>query len=269
MAEDDAFAAGGAPFIFSLRPAQPGPQGGVDSSVLSLYNKKTMTASAETNHAALLNLSRDLGFSLFGAADIRGIQDEFLLGPETRRRFAWGVSLGLRLADSVLDDLLDRPTSLYFHHYRQANNFLDRAALGLVSFLQDNGFQALPIAASQIVDWERQRAHISHKKIGAMAGLGWIGRNNLLVNPRLGARFRLVTVLTDMPLAPDSPLEFGCGACRACLSVCPAGAIKAGPEEFDHQACYAKLQEFRKSGLVSQFICGVCVKACRGLHKDI
>jgi len=223
-----------------------------------------MSASPETNHAALLKLSRESGLSLFGVADIRGIRDEFLLSPETRGRFTWGISLGFRLGDAVLDDIIDRPTPLYFHHYRQANNFLDRAALGLASFIQDSGFKALPVAASQIIDWEGQRAHLPHKKIGASAGLGWIGRNNLLVNSRLGSRFRLVTVLTDMPLAADSPLEFGCGTCRACISVCPAGAIKETPAEFDHQACYAKLKEFRKSGLVSQFICGVCVKACRG-----
>lgn len=218
----------------------------------------------DTDRAALIERARELGLALFGVADVRAIRDEFLLGPETSRRFDRALSLGLRLADAVLDELVDRPTPLYFHHYRQANNILDRAAFALAADIQARGHHALPIAASQIIDWERQLAHVSHKKIGALAGLGWIGRNNLLVNPDLGARFRLVTVLTDMPLEAGSPLEFGCGSCRACLSPCPAGAIKAEPGAFDHLACYAKLQEFRRSGLVGQFICGVCVKACRG-----
>lgn len=220
--------------------------------------------SPHADHSALLNLSRALGLALFGVADVRAIQGEFLLRPETSRRFDRALSLGLRLADAVLDDLVDRPTPLYFHHYRQANNILDRAAFALAADIQARGFQALPIAASQIIDWDRQQAHVSHKRIGGLAGLGWIGRNNLLVNPDLGARFRLVTVLTDMPLDAGSPLEFGCGSCRACLAACPAGAIKAEPGEFDHRGCYAKLRDFRRSGLVSQFICGICVKACRG-----
>jgi epoxyqueuosine reductase QueG len=126
---------------------------------------------------------------------------------------------------------------------------------------------ALPIPASQIIDWERQQAHLSHKKIGRLAGLGWIGRNNLLVNPEFGAQFRLVTVLTNMPLKPDKPLESDCGECRRCLSCCPAAAIKEKQEDFDHKACFNKLKEFRRSGIVSQFICGVCVKACRGSAK--
>jgi epoxyqueuosine reductase QueG len=220
--------------------------------------------TGQENREALKNLVRNLGMSLFGVADIREVREDFNLGPETRRRFDAAVSLGLRLADAVLDDLVDRPTPLYFHHYRQLNNFLDRAALETATFIQDLGHAALPIAASQIIDWERQRAHVPHKQIGQLAGLGWIGRNNLLVNPLYGSRFRLVTVLTDLPLAVDLAQDFGCGKCRACLTACPAHAIKDTRKEFDHNACYEKLREFRREGLVSQFICGVCVKACRG-----
>ena len=137
------------------------------------------------------------------------------------------------------------PTPLYFHHYRQLNNFLDRAALQLAAEITARGFLALPIAASQIIDWNEQKAHVSHKKIGQLAGLGWLGRNNLLVNPVFGARFRLVTVLTNFPLKTDQPLPFGCGPCRRCQLACPARAIKETPEQFDHLGCYAQLKEFR------------------------
>jgi epoxyqueuosine reductase QueG len=167
----------------------------------------------------------------------------------------------------VLEDIVDKPTPLYFHLYRQVNFFLDRAAFLLSSHIQDSGYNALPIPASQIVNWERQQGHLSHKKIGRLAGLGWIGRSNLLVNPDLGSQFRLVTVLTDMPLPPDKPLESDCGECMLCLSSCPAGAIKETKEDFDHQTCFEKLKEFRRSGIVSQFICGVCVNACKGFSK--
>ncbi len=144
------------------------------------------------------------------------------------------------------------------------NFLLDRVALSLASFIQKRGFNALPIPASQIIDWEKQRAHLSHKKIGYLAGLGWIGKNNLLINPELGARFRLVTILTDMPLKVDQPLKDDCGNCRNCLSVCPVNAIKENPEDFDYLTCFEKLKEFRKEGISNQYICGICVKACRG-----
>jgi epoxyqueuosine reductase len=218
----------------------------------------------ETSRQKLKKFALEQGISLFGVADITNIREEFLLDENLKSQFQNAISLGKRLMDSVLEDILDRPTPLYFHHYRQLNFFLDRTALLLSSYIQELGFKALPIPASQIVDWEKQRAHLSHKKVGYLAGLGWIGRNNLLVNPEFGARFRLVTVLTDMPLKADKPLNKDCGKCLKCLEPCPAQAIKEKKEDFDHWACFEKLKEFRRMGIVGQHICGVCVRACSG-----
>jgi epoxyqueuosine reductase QueG len=216
------------------------------------------------NYQGLKAISLDLGFDLFGVADVTGMRGDFLIEPETRDRFGLAVSLGKRLSDAVLDDIRDHPTQIYFHHYRQMNFFLDRGALLLADHIQKQGFRSLAIAASQILDWEKQRAHLSHKHVARAAGLGWFGRNNLLVNPELGARFRLVTVLTDMPLEPDAPLDRDCGPCHACAPACPAGAIKNTREAFDHLACFETLKEFRRKGYTTQFICGLCVRDCRG-----
>ena len=212
--------------------------------------------------------AQDLGVSLFGVADITGIRDEFLLDEEVKKGFHRGISMGKGLIGSVLDEIRDRPTPLYFHHYRQLNFFLDRVAFLLAIRIQESGYKALPIPASQMLDWENQKAHLSHKKIGYLAGLGWMGRNNLLVHPEYGARFRLVTVLTDMPIEADRPLKGGCGKCLKCIEVCPAEAIKERREDFDHWACFDKLKDFRRQGIVGQHICGVCVKACSGTLKD-
>ena len=222
------------------------------------------TAATAANTRDLEAFASGLGFDLVGVADISGLRAGFLLEAGTRDRFGTAVSLGKRLNDAVLDDIRDRPTALYFHHYRQMNFFLDRGALLVADHIQKRGFRSLPIAASQIVDWEGQRAHVSHKHVGRAAGLGWFGRNNLLVNPALGARFRLVTVLTDMPLEAGAPLDRDCGPCRACAAPCPAGAIKDRREDFDHRACYETLKEFRRKGYTAQFICGICVRDCRG-----
>jgi epoxyqueuosine reductase QueG len=210
------------------------------------------------------DFARELGFDLAGIADVTSLRGDFLLEPGTRERFPLAVSLGKGLSDTVLDDIRDRPTSIYFHHYRQMNFFLDRGALLVADRIQKSGFRSLAVAASQIVDWDRQRAHLSHKHVGRAAGLGWFGRNNLLVNPELGSRFRLVTVLTDMPVEPDRPLDRDCGSCHACAAACPARAIKDTREAFDHLACYETLKDFRKKGYTTQFICGICVRDCRG-----
>jgi epoxyqueuosine reductase len=219
---------------------------------------------AQKNSALIRKLASDLGFSLCGVADIREIRKEFHLDLKFASRFDNAIVLGKRLLDPVIENVKDRPTPLYFHHYRQLNFFLDRAAFLLSFSIQEQDHQALPIPASQVIDWEKHIGHVSHRHVGRLAGLGWLGRNNLLVNPELGSRYRLVTVLSDMPLEVDQPLERDCGECRACISLCPAMAIKEKREDFDHIACYEKLKEFRRQGLVGQHICGVCVKACKG-----
>jgi hypothetical protein len=224
-----------------------------------------MDKSAQAaNSRELRAFALDLGFDLFGVADIAALKGEFLLEPETRDRFGLAVSLGKRLSGAVLDDIRGHPTSIYFHHYRQMNFFLDRGALLVADRIQKLGFRSMAIAASQIIDWEKQRAHVSHKHVGRAAGLGWFGRNNLLVNPELGAHFRLVTVLTDMPLETGAPLDRDCRACRACAQACPAKAIRDTREAFDHLACFEMLKDFRKKGYTNQFICGICVRDCRG-----
>lgn len=212
----------------------------------------------------LKRLSADLGAALFGVACVKQIKKEFLFSDETLRDLDYTISLGLRLSDGVLEDITSFPTKVYYHHYRQANAILDQIAFKVSNFIQSKGYRALPVPASQIVDWKKQTAHLSHKKIGELAGIGFIGRSNLLVNPEIGSRFRLVTILTNMPLEPDKKLKEICGECRACVSVCPAGAIKENKEDFDHLKCFEKLKEFRDKRLVDQFICGVCVKACKG-----
>jgi epoxyqueuosine reductase len=220
--------------------------------------------SAEKNTESIKAMAAEMEFSLCGVADITDVRKKFHLDLDFVSRFDRAISLAKRLLDPVIEDIKDRPTLLYFHHYRQLNFFLDRGAFLLSSRIQDRGFQALPIPASQIIDWDKQRSHVSHKIIGRLAGLGWIGRNNLLVNPQLGSRYRLVTILTDMPLEPDVVLDRDCGECVACLETCPAQAIKENKEDFDHWACFDKLKEFRRQGVVGQHICGVCVKACKG-----
>ena len=216
------------------------------------------------NYQNLKKFSLSLELDLFGVADVSGIKEEFVLSQNSLRGLNRGISLGVRLSAEILSEIENAPTKLYFHHYRSINIFLDQAALRIANYIQRKGLRALPIPASQILDWQAQKAHLSHKKVGYLAGLGWLGRNNLLVNKKLGCQFRLVTILTDMPLPPDRPIKEDCGACSVCIKICPSGAIKDKSVDFDHLACFEKLKEFQKQRLVDQYICGVCVSACRG-----
>lgn len=215
------------------------------------------------NRKELEDLTSALGACLFGVGYVKDAKKEFHFSDEILSDLDYAISIGLRLSDPILEEIKDAPTKIYYHHYRQLNIALDQMAFRVSNFIHSKGYKALPVPASQIIDWERQEGHLSHKDVARLAGLGFIGRNNLLVNPELGARFRLVSVLTDMPLESDAPLELDCGACKACIDVCPAKAIKERQEDFEHIKCYEKLREFRDKRIVDQFICGICVKACK------
>lgn len=210
----------------------------------------------------LERIAIDGGAVLFGVANLQELPSDV---PEVDiGGLTTGICFGYRLSDVVIDGIEDHPTRTYQYHYRQVNLALDRIALAIASRIQEAGYRAFPVPSSQIVDWDKISGHISHKIIGRLAGLGWIGRNNLLVNPRYGSRVRYASVLTDLVLPFDEPIEGGCGDCRACISVCPGGAIGEAAEEFDLERCKTTIDVVRKKANIGSKICGICIKACPG-----
>ena len=223
--------------------------------------------SAQDLRGRLQALAEARFVSIFGVADVAiATRDEPDLLDRVPGSWPRALVFGVPLQNAVLESIEDRPTPLYFHNYRQANYQLDSLAMGAALLLQGEGHQAEAVAASQIVQREPMLGHVSHRVLAWAAGLGWWGRNNLLVNPDVGSRLRLVSVLTDAPIETDVPLERDCGRCHSCVKVCPAEAIKPNREEFRLDLCYAKLCEFTRIPYVGQHICGVCVKACHPTH---
>ncbi|MBD3178264.1 MAG: hypothetical protein GF417_00950 [Candidatus Latescibacteria bacterium] len=209
-----------------------------------------------------------LGIDLFSTTVItESDRESFHLSiRDISRALEYAVVIGIRLSDPVLDTIADAPTWTYYYHYRQVNYALDNAALFITSRCHGMGYRALPIPASQIMDWTRLRGHLSHRSIAEKAGLGWRGKNNLLINPDFGACVRYATVLTDMPLPSPQPaqVEMECGDCRACQDICPAGAIGDDLSDFSVDRCAAQLRRFSRSEKLNTMICGLCVKVCKG-----
>ncbi|MBO0694171.1 MAG: tRNA epoxyqueuosine(34) reductase QueG, partial [Acidimicrobiaceae bacterium] len=74
------------------------------------------------------------------------------------------------------------------------------------------------------------------------AGIGWYGKNTNILIPGAGSWFVLGSVVTDAELAPDRPVEEGCGSCRRCLPACPTGALVA-PGVLDARRCLSWLAQ--------------------------
>ncbi len=112
---------------------------------------------------------------------------------------------------------------------------------------------------------------VPERELAQLAGLGWIGKNMMLIHPDLGSFTFIGVVLTDADLAADLPFEADrCGTCRRCLDACPTQAF-AGPRDLDARACISYLTiehrgEFDQTQRTEVgdwlFGCDVCEDVC-------
>ena len=217
----------------------------------------------------------NLGVDLFGVADLNNydtenskpIPEDFFNG------FKKAISIAIAIPKAVFIKIENFPTPEYAKVYNIVNDKLDEISLYLSKLIEILGFKALPIPASQIIDKEQFKGAITHKAIARLAGIGWQGKNLLIVSPEYGPRIRIATILTDMDIASDQPLENNCGNCTNCVDICPSKAIKGNLPEKEYynnredalffDRCREKLiNEFAEMKNIGYPICGFCIKAC-------
>ncbi|KHO64557.1 tRNA epoxyqueuosine(34) reductase QueG [Pseudomonas flexibilis] len=217
----------------------------------------------DTLARSIKDWGRELGFQQVGIADVdlgtheqylqdwlaagyQGEMDYMAAHGHKRSRPAELVE-GTRRVISVRMDYLPGDTGMAERLADPEQAYVSRYALGRdYHKLVRKRLQQLAERIQGVVGPFGYRAFVDsapvlEKAVAQQAGLGWIGKNTLLLNRQAGSWFFLGELFVDLPLPMDEPHNREhCGSCRACLDICPTGAF-AGERLLDARRCISYL----------------------------
>ncbi len=147
------------------------------------------------------------------------------------------------------------------------------------AWLRSRGYRALVIPPDSDRRKDKLIAKLyklfCHKTAATCSGLGWVGKNGLVINRKYGSRLSWATVLTNAPIDPDEPIiESECGDCNLCVTHCPSGAIRgdhwSAKEPRRRIVFYDRCVALKKArqGLKDRPNCGFCVTVCPYSRKN-
>ena len=230
-----------------------------------------------------------LGFARAGIADLSGIRHDDALRAWLAGGMAAGMAYMQRQAERRADpaailpgatravvvtrnyycaDPPPKPGTGRVARYARGRDYhsaLRRPLSRLAAYVRSLG------GAGTIVKAYCDAGPVPERELAQRAGIGWIGKNTMLIDPSHGSFFFLAVILTNLDIALDLPFEADrCGSCRRCLDACPTGAF---PQErvLDSRRCIAYLTIEHRGPLDRDaadmldgwaFGCDVCQEVC-------
>ncbi|PZV86403.1 epoxyqueuosine reductase [Algoriphagus aquaeductus] len=163
--------------------------------------------------------------------------------------------------------LSHQPEDLKLAKYAYGQDYHDVIRAKLTEFLEVIREEIGEINGRSFVD----SAPVMERQWAQRAGLGWIGKNSLLLNRQMGSFFFLAELIIDLEATPDTALAKDyCGTCTACMDACPTDAI-VQPEVIDASKCISYLTIELKEAIPNEFAgkmenwvfgCDICQDVC-------
>ena len=146
------------------------------------------------------------------------------------------VSMNYLPVATSMSDITEHPNTAYIARYALGRDYhklirkrLTRLAKTITDHTQQHGYRAFCDSAP-----------ILERALAAKSGIGWVGKNSMIMNREQGSWFFLGELFTDLPLPTDTSISEHCGSCRACIDICPTQAI-VKPYVLDARRCISYL----------------------------
>ena len=217
-------------------------------------------------------------------ADLVGIGDISLLPDVVRKNMTLGIAVAVAIEPNVIKGIKDGPTMEYLQAYDMLNKKLDHIVSSGAQYIHKLGYEAIAQTVSEVAKTETDyHTLLPHKTVATRVGIGWIGKNAMLVTNEYGSAVRISAILTNAKLEVNQPVNVSqCKSCMCCKEACPGDAIVGANWNidtgravlYDPVKCKKAARHITKERLnVEKTLCGKCVFICpftqRYLNKQI
>ncbi|TFV95572.1 tRNA epoxyqueuosine(34) reductase QueG [Algoriphagus kandeliae] len=247
-------------------------------------------SSADQHNAILKKIARQLGFDFCGIAKAEFLEEEApRLEEWLNRNYQGQMSYLANHFDKRLDPTKLVPgaktvVSLIYNYYPEKKLPENSESIKLAKYAYGEDYHLvikeklktfLEMLREQIGEIDGRvfvdSAPVMERQWAQKAGLGWIGKNSLLLNRKMGSFFFLAELIIDLEATPDTPLAKDyCGTCTACIDACPTDAI-VQPGVVDGSRCISYLTIELKEAIPNEFKgqlenwafgCDICQDVC-------
>ena len=245
------------------------------------------TLAGQTLARAIKHRALELGFDLVGiTASAPSVHRDFV-----RRWLDEGRAGSMKYLEARFNERLDparyAPGSrsvicVAINYYVEQESPAPAAAGKIARYaLGDDYHDFMKDRLYRLADWLRDHsacetrcsvdtAPVLERELAARAGIGWVGKNTCVINPRIGSWLLLGELFTSLELPPDEAEPDHCGTCTRCIDACPTQAITA-PYELDPRRCISYLTIEHREEIPAEFHqkignwvygCDICQDVC-------